>query len=390
MKLNKAYLLIAAFVAVSFVGCKDEDPSVTSFDNKVYIDAVSKTTKMLIKPSNAEATQSITAAIAKPAEQQIDLAYKVDLSKVETYNKAYYAEAIVLPAENYEFADNKAVIPAGGVKSTAVSIHFKDINKLDRELLYVLPVTLVSASNIEMLESARTVYYLFEGAALINTVGDIAQNYLRVDWKNSAVLSGMKTITVESLIRVRDFGTVGGKKGEAMSTILGIEGQFLIRLGDSGFPSNQVQLVSPSGNFPGGNATFGLPTNKWVHVAVVYDTQSGSRIIYIDGKVQAQDANARGSVTLSSTNFYIGFAWNDQRWLEGEISEVRIWNIVRTQEQIAANPYEVDPASEGLVTYWKFDEGAGAVVKDHTANGNDATAHTEIKWTTVSLPESSK
>ena len=69
------------------------------------------------------------------------------------------------------------------------------------------------------------------------------------------------------------------------------------------------------------------------------------------------------------------------------MSELRIWNYARSKDEIAENPYFVDPASQGLVAYWKFDEGSGALVKDYSVNGNNAVANGVLKWTQVSLPE---
>ena len=113
-------------------------------------------------------------------------------------------------------------------------------------------------------------------------------------------------------------------------------------------------------------------------------------IIYVNGKKQSEGTLSVGNVNLGSSNFFIGRSYDDNRWLAGEISECRIWNIVRSQEEIAENPYYVDPQSEGLVAYWKFDEGAGNTVKDHTGNGNNAVANTTLKWTPVKLPASAK
>ena len=44
-------------------------------------------------------------------------------------------------------------------------------------------------------------------------------------------------------------------------------------------------------------------------------------------------------------------------------------------------------STEGLVAYWKFNEGTGKQVKDYTANGNNITAENDLTWTKVSLPE---
>jgi len=40
-------------------------------------------------------------------------------------------------------------------------------------------------------------------------------------------------------------------------------------------------------------------------------------------------------------------------------SECRLWSVARTQSQIKFNMYRVNPESEGLLAYWRFDEGEG-------------------------------
>ena len=60
---------------------------------------------------------------------------------------------------------------------------------------------------------------------------------------------------------------------------------------------------------------------------------------------------------------------------------------VLTPEQINEKDhfYAVDPSSEGLIAYWKFDEGVGGAIKDYTQNGNDGTALTDLEWVEVEL-----
>lgn len=86
--------------------------------------------------------------------------------------------------------------------------------------------------------------------------------------------------------------------------------------------------------------------------------------------------------------FWIGYSYASDRYLDGKISEVRIWNKTLTAEEInaPAHFYTVDPESEGLVAYWKFDEGAGNTIKDYSVNGNDLTVDSNPGWTKVSLP----
>jgi len=377
----------AACLLLAGTGCSTDDLQEHDFSNIVYIDAAAPTATMLIKEGVSDYEQTITASTAEPLAQEVTLRYEAAPELTDAYNAAYYDDAVALPETHYAMSAATAVIPAGSATSTEAAVRFMRIDELDRDTRYVLPVRLAEAPGVSLLESKRTIYYLFKGAALINVVGDIAQNYLSVKkWNNAAALNNLSTVTLEALIRVRDFGLCGGLKSIAMSTILGIENQFLLRIGDSGIENNQLQLVTPGGKFTASGDKGRLPTDEWVHIAAVYDTQKNFRALYINGELIEQDAAARTKINLGNSNFYVGRSFDDKRWLNGEISEVRIWNVARTEEQIAANIYKVDPESEGLAAYWKFNEGAGAEVKDRTNNANHLTAQKPIEWVEVALP----
>ena len=55
---------------------------------------------------------------------------------------------------------------------------------------------------------------------------------------------------MEALIRARNFD-------RKISTVMGIEGYFLIRIGDAGFPPNQIQIATSDGNFPNADSNKG-------------------------------------------------------------------------------------------------------------------------------------
>ena len=390
MKLKRLNMIVLASAALAVCGCKtNDDLNEHHFDNKVFVDMTEPVSNFVFKNTeSSSASQDLYLATALEAETAVTGRFVAAPSKVSDYNEMYGEEAHALPDDKCVIESPVATIDAGGTKSNPVTVSFVNLETLNRDSVYVMPVEVTDVTGTALLASKKTAYFVFEGASLINVVADIAENYFPVNWKTPDLVSDMSTITVEALIRVRDFGNVGGKKGENMSSIFGIEGEFLIRIGDSGFPENQVQLVTPNGNFPEGNSSLGLPTNEWVHVAVVWDATTGDRIIYTNGEEVAHDTGATRSVSLTS-NCYIGYAWNDQRWLEGEISEVRVWNVQRTQEEIASHIYQVDPeTAEGLVAYWKFDEGAGRNIHDYSGNGNDIVANSDLTWTEVALPES--
>ena len=209
------------------------------------------------------------------------------------------------------------------------------------------------------------------------------------------MLNGLNAVTMEALVRCSDYVLEPGIK-----TVMGIEGHCLIRISDNGLEPNQLQVVMPTpyatANFTDATTCL-VPANEWTHIAVTCDVATGHLVIYINGEtVLDKTGNQFVPVNLGQPKtdaqqkdhfFHIGYSYAAGRELHGEICEVRIWNTVRTQEQIAANVYEVDPASEGLVAYWKFDEGSGETIRDHTGNNNSGTAHETLKWNQVSLPE---
>ena len=58
-----------------------------------------------------------------------------------------------------------------------------------------------------------------------------------------------------------------------------------------------------------------------------------------------------------------------------------------SEEEINAkdHAYEVDPNSEGLVAYWKLNDGLDEI-KDYSVNGNNATPSSTLTWVDVALP----
>lgn len=389
MKYNKCLLALLALAAVAFAGCKDEGADKHHFDNKFYISSALMSDDLLIKSDTPGYTKTIESRLAMPAEQPVEVTLEAVPAEVAAYNMIYGDNAVVLPAEYYEFSSNEISIAAGQVTGDMIEIEFKEINKLDGSLRYVLPVTVTSCKGADLLDSRTTVYFVARQGAMINVVANIAWINFPVNWSADAspLVRGMKQVTVEALLRSADW-TDG--RGDALSTVFGIEGNFLVRIGDADRPRDQLQLATGSangGNWPAANAAPGLPVNEWVHIAVVWDAVNGERIYYQNGKQVAYSNQAMsGSVTLS-TNCYVGKSWNEERYIPGEISELRVWNVARTADEIANNIYGVSPESEGLVAYWKFNEGAGSTIVDHANGTNLSAVGGAPTWVPVTLPE---
>lgn len=222
-------------------------------------------------------------------------------------------------------------------------------------------------------------------------------------WNDPAPVTNMKAFTLEALVNP----TVVRYSG-SLSTIMGIEGKFLVRLGDVGIPWYQVQVCWDSGksgywgNIEGklSNSNMKVNLNEWTHIAVTFG--EGTVKVFINGEEKGSTTtNVPASVNFGITHndeqapqgqqitrcFWVGYSYESTRDFQGMMSELRIWNRVLTADELAneARRYGVDPKSEGLVTYWKCDEGQGNVIKDHTSYRNDL-ASDGLKWEPVSLP----
>lgn len=378
-KINYLVLSIFAIFFASFVLTSCEEDA-ENFDDKAFTTS-EKVRSILLMGTNETESRTIQTSIAKLEGADIVVTYKVDESLVSQYNMAYGDNAIILPPEYYELTVAVSTITVGTLKGNDVEITFKKLSGLNRDSVYVLPIT-VGSSNIEFLNSTRNTYFVIKGAALINTVADITENYLSLQNPETSTLKDMQEVSIEALLYVNKFGKL-------ISTIMGIEGNFLFRIGDAGLPDNQLQLATSSGNIT--DAAWQLPTGVWVHLAATYNSANGAVNVYLNGvkKGDTKTTNYQNSVNWATSNFYVGKSYDDNRYLEGTISECRVWNRVLTQDEIQGKDhfYRVAPDSPGLAAYWKFNEGGGQIISDRTGNGNTIVAKKSITWNPVSLPK---
>ncbi|MEI7658966.1 MAG: LamG-like jellyroll fold domain-containing protein [Phycisphaerae bacterium] len=125
---------------------------------------------------------------------------------------------------------------------------------------------------------------------------------------------------------------------------------------------------------------------NWHHVAASVNTATGTTL-FVDGVQVAFQATTNLGLVLrnSSRRITIGGDPNHGGWMfSGAIDELRIWNVARTQSQIAANMTTTIAAdSAGLVAYYTFDEGDGTTVQDRTGNGLNGTVNGGATWAEV-------
>ena len=391
MKMIK-YGVIALAAAFALASCQTEKEALAEhhFDNKLYINTQTVSEELLFKPGAADVVRTLNIATALKAEEELSGVLVADPSLLRAFQTEYkMPEAVALPASCCSIDNPELTILKGSNSSAPANITFTNLGNLNRNLVYVMPIALKNVTDINVIASKTVVYYVFKGAALINVVCNFTENRAGAkEWKTPAKFQNMSKFTAEALVRQN-------VAGRLISTLMGVEGHYLLRIGDSGVPDTQLQIASSS-NRTNSDMTFTL--GKWTHVACVFN--SGYTTVYFDGKKVLDNQSAgRSSVTWgaygsdkgesSGRYFWLSYSYSGDRYLDGEMSEVRIWDHCLTEEEINGGThfYEVNPNSEGLVAYWKLDDGSGTLLKDSSPNGNDLTLDNPTTWPKVSLPE---
>mgnify|MGYP001266830748 CR=1 FL=1 len=147
-------------------------------------------------------------------------------------------------------------------------------------------------------------------------------------------------------------------------------------------------------------STSSIESNTWYHVALTLD--GGSSVTsnafkgYLNGvEFGSGDGsklwNHGGDISIAKnrdTKFHDG-DYNYEKYFDGKIDEVRLWNAVRTQAQIASKKDTVLKGDEnGLTSYYNFQENSGSVANDTQTQSNNDGSINSPSW--VSGPDLSK
>lgn len=386
MKLE--YIALTVIAALLTVSCtKDKEQLGNLFESSVYIETDAVAQEILFKPIKGEITETreLKAGIPVPAKNEIKGTFVLDKTLVSRYTSIYGEEAELFPEEQITIDGGNIIIDKGAVKSSSATITFSGIEKLSRSTLYVAPVRLTDVEGIDMLDSKSIIYYVFRGAALINVVPDVRQQYFPIKWKSTEV-SSLPVMTFEALINIEQFGTTKEKTHQS-NYVFGNENKFLVRISDIGMDKDVINIVNKGSSIMRGSLH--IPENQWAHIAIIWDSEQGTVEFYVNGEKDRSNGYANSPLDLSTDCTLIPIDSSEPaRYFNGMMSEVRVWSVRRTPEELKDNVYYIDPKTPGLIAYWKMDEGKGTTIKDYTGHGNDISCKKDyLKWVTVSLPE---
>lgn len=136
--------------------------------------------------------------------------------------------------------------------------------------------------------------------------------------------------------------------------------------------AGNTHIISTDGGTQTGVSAGNINDGNWHHVAITWqkNTANGFRS-YLDGRL-VQAINA-GNVNLPNFNagtpILLGSFQGSSEFMQGSLDEVRIWNVARTEAELATYRFASVPTNApGLLAYYKCDQGV-----PNAANGGQTT-----------------
>lgn len=370
-------LIVSALCALVAFGCSEADKM--EYGKEVLVmtgtdkDAVVTFAIDDLDPSSYTypVTVSATGKVAKRTTVQL----KVDPSLVEKYNSENNTNYFPLPESAVELSTPNVVIEAGKASSSIAYVTIVDDSTMEEGRLYMIPVTIVSNdAGMDSIEASRTVYLRISrtlGFMSLNianqasgTNGTMYSNFIFDD----SLAVDLNNFTYEIKVYIADF------RGNRTGTICRLcswtakdeSRSLMLRFNENGTPAGSLQAVAPGGGIV---TTTLFEEKRWYMLSFTYD---GSAFrIYVDGVRDSEDSADHHN---TFQRFELGMSWGgyySSQEFRGRIAEVRVWNRARTAGQIQSSMCNVDPQSEGLVAYWRMNEGQGHIFYDRTGHGYD-------------------
>ncbi|MBU1116305.1 MAG: T9SS type A sorting domain-containing protein [Bacteroidetes bacterium] len=183
--------------------------------------------------------------------------------------------------------------------------------------------------------------------------------------------------TIEMVVKPEDWGsriygsTIFDKLGIKISVVgfmVGPTGDYSVMVELKLQDGTRVKLSAPSNT---------IELGTWQHVAVSYNSTLSQLKIFINGTEQTVSVIGTNQpygllYNNDTTNISLG---NDTKFLgdyKGSLDELKLWNLIRTNSEIAENiKNSLTGDEDGLIGYWQMDEGKGLEFADFTAIGNN-------------------
>ncbi len=378
----KKYIFLTIVAALGLMACNKAD----KFQYGKEIALITGTdaspiAKDQILADEIPISYNYSVSITGPAKEDMKVHIQYDSLALVKYNAANKTSYVNVPRNVVVVNDEYVTIAKGSATSSMTSVTMLDNSFIQEGVIYVIPLSVAYLENgggTQILEASKSLFIKvgktmesfsldIPGTGVYSTYDLGAGKYNLDTWtlEIKAHPYNMKSRGADQLCRLACWNEDGG-------------GQVLLRFNENGKPWKTLDIVSVNGRYvtgatgEGDNATGAFEPNAWYMISIVWNGNDLS--VYINGEKDTPWQNTiSGSQAFNLNRFEIGMSWGgygSAQSYTGRMAEMRIWNIARSQSDIASTLCSVDATSEGLLGYWKMNEGEGHIFHDSVA-GND-------------------
>lgn len=328
---------------------------------------------------------SFSIAASRKVDQDVHVNFEPvrDSAVLGAFNKAQGTNYWFLPADNITLKSNSAVIKAGTAVSEPVSADVK-VDGFKNGVVYCLPLKITGTdAALGTIPGQEYAYLVIRGYVYASAANLPGSAYFEMPTTVSDPALALNQCTMEIRVKVHDWCY----SNPYISSIIGVEENFLLRFGDVSCDKNQLQLAGQGVSI---TSKAHFDTEKWYHIAVVADGLKQTCDLYINGELDSSTPMGSKGINLGkvyNSKFAIGMS-EKGRYLNGQVSEARVWGrLLSATELINGQCSIADPVKEAqenkLLGYWKLDaENRG---KDLTGHGYDGQPHGSISYTEANI-----
>ena len=375
----KKYILLLSAAALCLAACTQK---ADKFDYGQEIALITGTDASPVSKDQVLADEipisyNFSVSLTGVAPEDVDVHIAYDSLAVIRYNALNKTNYAAVPRNTFVINDEFVTIKKGTATSPMTSVTLRDNSFIQEGVNYVIPLSVayMEGGKAGILESSKNLFIKIgktmetfsleiPGTGVYST-HSLGAGYNLNTWtlEIKAHPYNMKSRGNDQLCRFCCWNEDGG-------------GQVLLRFNENGKPWKTLDIVAPSGRYVTGSTgdpkTGTFEQNQWYMISIVWDGSNMS--VYINGEKDTPTENSvSGNQGFNLNRFEIGMSWGGygtSQSYTGRMAEMRIWNIARSASDIASTQCSVDPKSEGLVGYWKMNEGEGHIFHDSVA-GND-------------------
>lgn len=404
MKNIKYSILCLVAVLFCMTGCKDG----VEFSDGLFITGALKSNTLRIAVDE-EKSIGITVSSTTKATETITAKIEVAPEMVEVYNKENARNCVLPAADAYVIENSTVTIAPGKAQSNQAKLTSWS-DKLEEGKTYCLPLRITQTSGgLDAIETGKVMYILMSKVvnikvADLNAKGGFDIKTFLVNEAGYSPVEALGAMTLEMKVYPKQFGKgYAANKAEAISSLCGCEENFLFRFGDGGGADvTRLQFVKGSigsATHPDSKEHYETWTDyygevgKWIHFAATYDGQVLK--LFIDGEEKYKVNVSKGGTINLATAYGGASGWGDcfsigrsagySRYFDGYVSECRVWNKARTAAELQDGLCYVDPTTDGLIAYWRFNgedfvDGNPSLIYDQTGHGYTATVFGTINY----------